>query len=411
MPTTLDSVCPLDCPDTCSLSVTVDDGRITKVDGSQRNPYTAGYICAKVRRYPERIYSPLRVLYPQRRVGAKGEARFERISWDEAIDLIAARFKQIIADDGAEAILPYHYGGSNGVFGEGATDARFFNRLGASELLEDAVRRADRDGVSRHVRRHGRRAAGGLSAGARDHAVGRESVGDQHPPRPAGARGAGAPARSSRSSIRAARRWRARADLHLQPLPGTDVVLALAMINELIRAGARRPRFIAAHVERLRDARARPRPSTRCARAAEICDVPARTTSGARRGLRRRLARGDPLRLGRRAQPQRRQRGARHPGAAGGRREVRRARRRHDDEPEPRLSGQRLRAGAPGSARGRAAPDQHDPARPRAHRAADTADARAVRLQRQPGGDDARTRTASCAAWRARTCSPSCTSR
>src|SRR6185369_5700212 len=134
--TTVPSVCPLDCPDTCSLSVTVSDGRVTAVDGSHRNPYTDGFICAKVRRYPERIYSPLRLLHPQRRVGAKGEGRFERIGWDEAIALIATRFKQIIASDGAEAVLPYHYGGSNGVFGEGAMDARFFHRLGASELLK-----------------------------------------------------------------------------------------------------------------------------------------------------------------------------------------------------------------------------------------------------------------------------------
>ena len=78
----LDSVCPLDCPDTCSLDVTVEDGRVTRVDGSRRNPFTDGFICAKVRRYGERVYSPLRVLHPQRRVGAKGEGRFERIGWD-----------------------------------------------------------------------------------------------------------------------------------------------------------------------------------------------------------------------------------------------------------------------------------------------------------------------------------------
>jgi len=130
-----DSVCPLDCPDTCSLSVRVEAGRLTAVDGSDRNPLTNGFICAKVRRYPERIYSPLRLLYPQRRVGLKGEGRFERIAWDEAIETIAGRFKQIIAEDGPEAILPYHYGGSNGVLSENGADARFFNRLGASELL------------------------------------------------------------------------------------------------------------------------------------------------------------------------------------------------------------------------------------------------------------------------------------
>src|SRR5262245_36982132 len=134
MATIAESVCPLDCPDTCSLAVTVENGRVTAVDGSRRNPFTAGYICAKVRRYPERIYSPLRLRYPQRRIGAKGEGRFERISWDDAIALIAQRFREIIDRDGDAAILPYHYGGSNGVFGEGAADLRFFNRLGACEL-------------------------------------------------------------------------------------------------------------------------------------------------------------------------------------------------------------------------------------------------------------------------------------
>jgi len=132
----VDSVCPLDCPDTCSLAVTVESGRITAVDGSHRNPFTDGYICAKVRRYAERVYSPLRILFPQRRVGRKGEGRFERMSWDEAIEAIASRFRQVIAEAGPEAIVPYHYGGSNGLFGEGAADARFFHRLGATELLK-----------------------------------------------------------------------------------------------------------------------------------------------------------------------------------------------------------------------------------------------------------------------------------
>src|SRR6185503_12851467 len=136
MTTTLDSVCPLDCPDTCSLEVTIDGGRITKVDGSHRNPYTDGYICAKVRRFPERVYSPLRVLHPQKRVGPKGEGRFERIGWAEAIDTIVNNFKRVIAEHGPAAILPHHYGGSNGLFSEEGADSRFFNRLGASELLK-----------------------------------------------------------------------------------------------------------------------------------------------------------------------------------------------------------------------------------------------------------------------------------
>ena len=117
------------------------------VDGSRRNPFTDGFICAKVRRYAERVYSPLRVLLS---AAARSARRARRASSASAgttrSTLIAERFQQIIAADGAEAILPYHYGGSNGVLGEGAADARFFHRLGASELLEDALRGADRHG-------------------------------------------------------------------------------------------------------------------------------------------------------------------------------------------------------------------------------------------------------------------------
>src|SRR6266542_5207134 len=85
----VETVCPLDCPDSCSLDVTVQDGRITGIDGSHLNPVTAGYICAKVRRYTARLYGPARLLYPAVRRGPKGLARFERASWDEALALIA----------------------------------------------------------------------------------------------------------------------------------------------------------------------------------------------------------------------------------------------------------------------------------------------------------------------------------
>ena len=271
MPTILDSVCPLDCPDTCSLSVTVDGGRITKVDGSQRNPLTAGFICAKVRRYPERVYSPLRIQTPQRRVGVKGDARFAPITWDEALDTIARRFKEIIATDGPEAILPYHYGGSNGVFGEGATDARFFNRLGASELLKTIC--AAPTGTTY-------RAMYGTMGGVppEDYRLARAIIlWGVNPaatnihlvPHVNAARRAGA----FIAVIDPRRTPLARsASLHLQPLPGTDVVLALAMINELVRRGHADRGFIAAHVdgfETLATAAAEyPLP-----RAAETCNV------------------------------------------------------------------------------------------------------------------------------------------
>src|SRR6266702_5907675 len=109
------SVCALDCPDCCSLVLTVQDGRATRLRGNPEHPVTRGFLCGKVAQYLEREYHPDRLLYPQRRVGAKGEGRFERISWDEALGEIAERWKAIIARDGAQAIWPYQGTGSKGI--------------------------------------------------------------------------------------------------------------------------------------------------------------------------------------------------------------------------------------------------------------------------------------------------------
>ncbi|HEY3138637.1 MAG TPA: molybdopterin oxidoreductase family protein [Blastocatellia bacterium] len=129
------AACPHDCPDTCAMLVEVNDGRATKVSGDPDHPTTQGFLCTKVARYLERVYNPERVLYPMRRIGAKGEGRFERISWDEALVTIAGRFREISrSSDGPEAILPYSYGGTMGVVNNGSMDRRFFNRLGASRL-------------------------------------------------------------------------------------------------------------------------------------------------------------------------------------------------------------------------------------------------------------------------------------
>jgi len=128
------STCALDCPDACSLLVTVDGGRAIRLRGNPGHPVTQGFLCAKVSRYLERQYHPDRLLYPQRRTGAKGEGRFERISWDEALNTIATRLKQIAAESGPEAILPYSYAGTMGYLQGGSMDRRFFHRLGASRL-------------------------------------------------------------------------------------------------------------------------------------------------------------------------------------------------------------------------------------------------------------------------------------
>ena len=149
---TVHAACPHDCPDACGVLITVDNGRATRIQGDSAHPVTRGFLCAKVAKYLDRVYSPDRILYPMRRIAPKGPARsfapgrpgaaiptrvgegFERITWDEALDEITSRFKQITADFGSEAILPYSYGGTLGVLNGASMDRRFFHRLGASQL-------------------------------------------------------------------------------------------------------------------------------------------------------------------------------------------------------------------------------------------------------------------------------------
>jgi anaerobic selenocysteine-containing dehydrogenase len=128
------SVCPLDCPDTCSLLVDVKDGKIVRVTGHPDHPVTKGVICHKVRRFPERVYHKDRLLYPLRRTGPKGSLQFERISWSEAYDEIKRQFQSAIETYGAESILPYSFYGNMGVLNAEGMDRRFFHRLGASRL-------------------------------------------------------------------------------------------------------------------------------------------------------------------------------------------------------------------------------------------------------------------------------------
>jgi len=134
MPDVRHSVCALDCPDTCALLVTVEDGTGTHLRGDPNHPVTRGFLCGKVARYLEREYSPERLLYPQKRAGAKGEGRFERISWDEALETIARRLQATADEFGPEAILPYSYAGTMGLLNGSGMDRRFFHRLGASRL-------------------------------------------------------------------------------------------------------------------------------------------------------------------------------------------------------------------------------------------------------------------------------------
>jgi len=128
------SVCALDCPDCCSLLVNVEDGHASRLRGNPDHPVTRGFLCGKVAQYLEREYSPSRLLYPQKRIGAKGEGRFTRISWDEALDTIAERLAQTASEFGSESILPYSYAGTMGLLNGSGMDRRFFHRLGATRL-------------------------------------------------------------------------------------------------------------------------------------------------------------------------------------------------------------------------------------------------------------------------------------
>ena len=141
------AACPHDCPDACGVLITVEDGRAAKIQGDPEHPVTRGFLCAKVAKYLDRVYSPDRVMYPMRRVGPKGPGQpgaavptkitssvWQRISWDQALDQISSRFRAISAEFGSEAILPYSYGGTLGALNGGSMDRRFFHRLGASQL-------------------------------------------------------------------------------------------------------------------------------------------------------------------------------------------------------------------------------------------------------------------------------------
>ncbi len=134
MAATVRGACPLDCPDTCAWQLTVEDGRAVDLRGDREHPFTRGALCGKVDHYLDALHSPDRLLHPLRRVGAKGEGRFERVSWDEAIELVATGLKAAIARHGPESILPYYFAGTMGLVQGTVMGERLFGALGASRL-------------------------------------------------------------------------------------------------------------------------------------------------------------------------------------------------------------------------------------------------------------------------------------
>lgn len=239
------AACPHDCPDTCAMEVTVQEGRAVKLRGADDLPFTNGALCTKVAYYLERVYSEQRLMHPMRRIGAKGEGRFERITWDDALDIIADRFRRIAADD-PRGILPYSYAGTMGLVQSESLDRRFFNRLGASRLDRTICASAGAMGWKATV---------GASIGTDPEAVadarliiiwgGNPVVSNVHGWRyiqEAKRRGAKLVCIDPRRSETAE-----KCHLHLAPLPGTDGALALAMMQVLIAEDLLDRDYIARH--------------------------------------------------------------------------------------------------------------------------------------------------------------------
>jgi anaerobic selenocysteine-containing dehydrogenase len=243
------SVCTLDCPDTCSLTVTVAAGRITKVRGSDALPYTEGVICNKVAHHTaEFVHGSGRLLYPLRRVGPRGSGAFARITWEQALDTIHQRVSAVIERHGAQAVMPLNYAGPHGMLALDSMSLRFFHKLGATQLyrrsLCGAVRSEAWAGTYGAVPGIGPEAA----ADARLNVVwgNNATVANLHLVR----------------QVRAAKRKGGRlvvidplrckiaeqADLHLAVRPSTDVALGFALAAELERLGAHDRGFIAEHV-------------------------------------------------------------------------------------------------------------------------------------------------------------------
>ncbi len=236
-PRVLPSACPLDCPDRCRLQITVADGRVTGIDGDPAHPLTDGFICGKVRGFTKRLYGPDRLLRPMRRTGPKGSGAFEAISWGAAIDLVAERLAAARRDGGGESILPFYYGGSNGLLTQGTADARLFGALGASQLAA-TVCAAPTGAVTRAL--YGKMASvdpADLEAarfiliwGANPRDSNIHLVPILKRAREAGARIAVVDPRATPGGR--------LAEMHLPIWPGSDAAVALAMIGHLDRNGA-----------------------------------------------------------------------------------------------------------------------------------------------------------------------------
>jgi len=269
--TVVDTACPLDCPDACSLAVTVQHGKVINIDGSDKNPVTAGFICAKVRKFDELAYGPDRLLYPAVRSGKKGDGTFKRVSWDVALDLIAEKMRKAKAGAGGASILPYSYGGSNGLLTQDNIDAQLWRRFGTSRLARTVC--AAPTGAA-NMALYGKMA----SVTYQDYpdakliilwGINPSATGIHLLPyiREAQSRGAKLIVIDPRTTALAK-----SADIHLPVKPGTDVAVALAIHRHLFANGFADDAFLREHTigaDKLRE-RAEPWTMTRAAEVAGI---------------------------------------------------------------------------------------------------------------------------------------------
>jgi len=258
---TVNGTCHHDCPDSCGWTVTVDDGVAVKLRGNADHPYSAGELCPKVNRFIDRVYDPHRLVHPLRRVGPKGSGEFEEISWDDALREIATRVHGVIDEHGAEAVLPFSDAGNQSLLAMMGLSARFFGHMGASNL-ERAICGPTVGAGMRMTNGTGR----GMDALEIEHSElillwgTNTKLTNRHlwpTIETARERGARLVVIDPIRTLTADAIDPARGDRFIQPLPGTDIAMMLAMMHVIIRDGLTNDGWIAEHTtgfDELRDA-------------------------------------------------------------------------------------------------------------------------------------------------------------
>ena len=275
MTTLIRGACPHDCPDTCATITEVQDGRAIAFYADKAHPVTRGWLCAKVRPYLERVYDPDRLAYPIRRIGAKGAGAWQRISWEEAIEEITQRWKAIIREYGAAAILPYSYSGTLGLVQNAVSSSRLWNRMGVSDLQRSICGAAAETVVEMTLG-----ARWGIDPG--DIVQSKLIILWGHNPastsphlmpllRAAQKNGAFVVVIDPRRTLTAR-----SANLHLQPRPATDAALALGLIHVIFAEELHDEAWLEAHSLGWRELRERTADFPP-QRVAEICGLPADT--------------------------------------------------------------------------------------------------------------------------------------